>query len=101
MDERMALRLSLLCSLAGLGGLYLVSEFIEARATSTGSITIDDVGSTFMVCGNLSSGRVSKGHVFQTLNDGSAACVFQLHGRGGHGQGRGHIQPSVTALPRS
>jgi len=78
MDEKAALRLSIICSFFGLAALYAVSELVEAGRTSLASISIEDVGSAFMVCGNLTAGRVSNGHVFQTLKDseGSMRLVF-------------------------
>lgn len=76
--EETAVKLAIVCSLAGLVLLYFSSVWIEPVQTRIGDMTIEDVGSTFMVCGNLTSRHVSKGHVFLTIADesGSMKLVF-------------------------
>jgi aspartyl/asparaginyl-tRNA synthetase len=71
--EEAAVKLSVLCSLAGLVLLYFFSTHFEATQTRIADIIIEDVGSTFMVCGNLTSTRVSNGHVFLSMADGSGS----------------------------
>jgi len=78
MKEKAALRLSLVCSFFGLAALYAVSSLVEAGRTSMGSLSITDAGSTFMLCGNLSRGSVSNGHVFQTLTDSTGSMRLVL-----------------------
>jgi exonuclease VII large subunit len=73
MEERSALKLALLCSLAGLVLLYFSSAWLERSSlpTKASDVTIDLAGFGIKVCGNLSSFRTMRGHVFFGLQDGT------------------------------
>lgn len=68
MDERGLTRLSIACGIIGLVSIYSLEVFTE-NTTSVGSIGIDDLGSTFTFCGNLSMTRVKNAHVFTNIAD--------------------------------
>lgn len=79
MDEKSLRNLSLACAAFGLLLLYLISNFTEPSARSLSSITIDDVGSRVMACGQIADKRVTKAkHIFFTINDNSTDMTFVI-----------------------
>jgi DNA/RNA endonuclease YhcR with UshA esterase domain len=75
MDERNARILAVLCSVAGLAVLYFSSSFIEQTAPPVNitSVGMDNVGSSFLVCGDASGTRNSNGNTFLSLTDATGA----------------------------
>ena len=67
--------MALLCSAAGLSILCLSSSFIEQTMSPVNitSIGMDDVGSSFLVCGDASGTRNSNGNTFLSLADATGA----------------------------
>ena len=71
MEEASLLKMSLLCSLAGIVGLYLVSQLVETPQTPIQEIVPEEVGKTVRVCGWVTKMFVSpREHIFLKLGDG-------------------------------
>lgn len=77
MRESHVKKIAVLISVVGLIILYLIS-FTISGTTSISDITIEDVGRTVKVCGNVTSFRNSNNHIFFTLDDGNRinAVIF-------------------------
>ena len=69
MQEKTLRLLALVCSLAGIVSLFFISSGIELTAMSISKITIDDIGNTVKICGEITSRRVSKNHIFLDVRD--------------------------------
>ncbi len=68
MEETTLRNTALLCSIIGLILLFYISNQIQATI-NINTITIDDVGKGFRVCGTISSKRVSNNHIFLDIED--------------------------------
>ncbi|MDI6807162.1 MAG: OB-fold nucleic acid binding domain-containing protein [Candidatus Aenigmarchaeota archaeon] len=70
MSEKFLLRISIVCSLAGLVLLFFISQTLELPPTAINLLTIDDIGKNIKICGEITSRFVSKtNHVFLQLKD--------------------------------
>ncbi len=66
------LKVSLVCALVGLAGLWMVVQWWPGELSAIASIGPEQVGSTVRVCGNITYRFVSKaGHIFMKIADGS------------------------------
>ncbi len=77
MDERSMAAFSLLLSLAGLVLIYLFSGG-TGEPTEIGAIDYQDIGTSVEVCGNVTSFRVSKNHIFMDLDDGTGRMTYVI-----------------------
>ena len=68
MEEEHLRNIALFCSVAGICVLFFVSFWID-NATEIRKITIDDVGRGVYVCGNITSKRVYKNHIFMEIGE--------------------------------
>ncbi len=74
MNENKAKTLALVCSIAGLAVLYFSSALAEQAApVGAGALSLDDVGTSAKLCGNVSGAKTSKGNVFFSLQDGTGS----------------------------
>lgn len=73
MNECNAMRLALACSVLGIILLFLFSSWAEQSSApvNINELSLDNVGSGVKVCGNPTSQRTSKGHLFFSLDDGT------------------------------
>lgn len=80
MDDSDLLRVSLLVSTSGLVLLFFVSIHSQPSLVEVSGISYDDVGSTVIVKGKITSKSVKDGHVFVKISDGTgkiAAAIFE------------------------
>lgn len=77
MEETTLRNTALLCSIAGLVLLFWVSNQIQATADIS-TITIDDVGKGFSVCGTINSRKISNNHVFLNIEDRTGSIKFVI-----------------------
>ena len=79
MGEGCLLRISVVCSVAGLLALVYFSA-AEHEASKIGGISPEDAGLLMKICGTIESKHVSKnGHIFMTIGDDTGsirAVVF-------------------------
>ena len=75
MEEGKAKLLALACSVLGLAILYGSSILLEQSSVpaSISTLSLDYVGSSAKVCGNITEARATKGAVFLTLDDGTGS----------------------------
>jgi exonuclease VII large subunit len=68
MEERRTRLLALGCSMIGVLLLYISSSLFQAPSAivTTG---VDDIGSSLTACGNTSSFKTNRGHVFFDISD--------------------------------
>ena len=81
MRERSLRKVAIVCFLAGMVMLFIVSKNLELESepTDIGSITIDDLNRVVRVCGRVTEKFVSGGHVFLKVRDdtgGIETAVF-------------------------
>ena len=82
MRERSLRKVAIVCFLAGMVMLFIVSKNLELESepTDIGSITIDDLNRVVRVCGRVTEKSVSDGsHVFLRVRDetgGIKAAIF-------------------------
>jgi DNA/RNA endonuclease YhcR with UshA esterase domain len=70
MEEDLLLKISIICSIAGLISLFLISNFIESKPVNISGITPDDIGSVVKICGNITNKYISKNkHIFLNIED--------------------------------
>jgi len=72
MEEKLLLKISIVCALIGLAVLFWVSRNLELATNKIGEITIEDLGKNVKVCGKIASKFESKtNHIFLRLQDDS------------------------------
>jgi len=81
MEERTARILALACSVAGLATIYFSSALVEQSSVTAdiGTLSLDDVGTSAVVCGSVAGLKASKGHIFFGLQDNTStlrAVIF-------------------------
>jgi len=82
MREKSLRKIAIICFLAGMLMLFLVSRNLEleSKPTDIGSITIDDLNRAVKVCGRVTDKSVSDGsHIFLGIRDrsgGIKAVIF-------------------------
>jgi aspartyl/asparaginyl-tRNA synthetase len=77
MEESALLRLSVICSVAGLAILFYTSAQTQPRM-NIDQIEIDDIGRSIRVCGTIESKRISNNHVFLDMSDESGSIKFVI-----------------------
>ncbi|MFH1364027.1 MAG: OB-fold nucleic acid binding domain-containing protein [Candidatus Aenigmatarchaeota archaeon] len=70
MDESLIKKTALLCAIIGLLFLYYISSFTP-EITQISEISIEDVGRSMKICGQIEESYTSNNHIFFTLNDGT------------------------------
>ena len=92
MDERVLLRVSLLCAVLGLIATGIVSAGITGSTVGIQDITPEDAGRLVKVCGEVGEKFTSRnGHVFFTLteSEGIDVVVFNDTAHKASGLGNG------------
>jgi len=77
MNENTLKKLSIICSLAGLVLLFFATTQTQAT-TDINTITIDDMGKLFKVCGRIISTKTSNNHVFLDIEDNTGSIKFVI-----------------------
>lgn len=62
-------KLALICALSGLALLYFISAYIGTPTVDIETITMDSIGTTVKVCGEITSRRTSNNHLFFDIRD--------------------------------
>jgi len=72
MDESFLTRVAVVCSVAGLVALFLLSNSTTSAIVPIGELTAENVGIVTRVCGNITNKYTSKqGHIFFHVTDRS------------------------------
>ncbi len=69
MNEGTTKKISVLVAIIGLVLLYYVSANIQPVRADISTITAEDIGSTVLVCGNITTHREKDGHIFMDISD--------------------------------
>jgi DNA/RNA endonuclease YhcR with UshA esterase domain len=77
MEENTIRNTALICSIIGLALLFWISNEIQATS-DINTITIDDIGKGFKVCGTINSRRVSNNHIFLEIEDKTGTIRFVM-----------------------
>jgi len=77
MQEKSLVFVALVLSLAGLLLIFVFSGNV-GEAADIADIEIEDVGSAMKICGNITSARVSKNHIFLDIRDGTGTIKFVI-----------------------
>lgn len=77
MEETTLRNIALLCAVVGLVLLFYISNQIQATV-DINTITIDDVGKSFKICGTINSRRVSNNHIFLNIEDQTGSIKFVI-----------------------
>jgi len=77
MNESTLRKLAIACSFAGILLLFFASNQIQT-ATDINTITIDDTGKLFKVCGHVISTKTSNNHIFLDIEDSTGSIKFVI-----------------------
>lgn len=70
MEEKLLLKISIICALIGLAILFWISRNLELATNKIGEITVEDLGKNVKVCGKIISKFQTKtNHIFLRLQD--------------------------------